>query len=101
MTFTLSWRLDHLVTSEAHGQEKSLGALECVVKQREEEHGPDDLWRKGHFQNSQTQLDVLTACFHRDGPAASGFSTDRSLALTASYVDNDLNDIVHLDVLYF
>lgn len=49
VTFTLSWWLECLVTSEAQGQKKGLSTLECYVQQREEKHGSDDPRRKGHF----------------------------------------------------
>lgn len=60
-----------MVTSEAQGQERGLGALQRDVYQREEKHGSDVLRGKGHLEDDNAQLDVLTTCFHGDGPAAS------------------------------
>lgn len=68
---TPSWWLYSRVTSEAQGQEKGFSTLECDVQQREEKHGPDDLWRKRHLQDGGAQLDVLTSCLHGDGSATS------------------------------
>ena len=48
-TFTLSWCLEFLVTSEAHDQEKGLSTLEYDVDQGEEKHGSNDLRGKGHL----------------------------------------------------
>lgn len=71
VTFTLSCCLEFLVTSEAQGKEKGLNTLQRDVYQREEKHGSNDLRGKCHLKDDRAQLDVLTTCFHGNGPAAS------------------------------
>ena len=71
VTFTLSCCLEFLVTSEEQDEEKGLDTLQRDVYQREEKHGSNDLGGKCHLKNDRAQLDVLTTCFHGNGPAAS------------------------------
>lgn len=68
MTLTLSWWLEALVTSEEDDEKQRLASLEYDVDQREQIQGANNLRGKGHFQDGGTQLDVLTACLHGDGP---------------------------------
>lgn len=68
VSLTFLFEREPLVTPEHHDEHRRLHQLEGPVDKWEQKQRPDHLWGKGHLQNGDAQLDVLTACFHGDGP---------------------------------
>lgn len=66
---TFLFGAEPLVAPEQQDERPSLHQLEGDVDHGEEEEWAHHFRCKRHFQNSGTQLDVLTACFHGDSPS--------------------------------
>lgn len=56
------------MTPEQRDEHERFRQLEAHVDHGEQKERADHLWGEGYLQYSGAQLDVLTACFHSNGP---------------------------------